>query len=134
MRPIRSRTPTSAGMKNLKLEGRGVSEDLVEKQWNYVHEVFGITKDKVYETNLLMQQNLVKILQDNFFGQCTTGHSCKKDTKETLIEMIRLVGGQAAVDQLPRKPLVYLKKEKLQQKYEVFKPPANTTKKHLETK
>jgi hypothetical protein len=110
MRPIRSRTPTSAGMKNLQLEGKGVSDNLVEKQWNYVMEVFGITKTSVYDTNLKMQRSLIHILQDNFKGQCTTGHSCKKDTKTTLLEMIRMVGGQAAVDELPSKPLIYQKK------------------------
>jgi hypothetical protein len=62
MRPIRLRTPTSAGMKNLQLEGKGVSDHLAEKQWNYVLAVFGITKVSAYETNLNIQRHLAKRL------------------------------------------------------------------------
>jgi hypothetical protein len=35
---------------------------------------------------------------------------CKKDTNTILLEMIHLVGGQAAADELPSKPLIYQKK------------------------
>lgn len=113
-RPIRSRTPTSAGMKNLKLEGKPVSNTLVDKQWTYVENVFGVERDAVYKTNLHMQRNIVPILQDNYRGQCTTGHSCKRETKDTLKKMIEQVGGQKALEALPSKPLVFLRKKQQQ--------------------
>ena len=76
-----TRTPTSAGMKNLlpgTLHGR------VEKQdngWAMVEQDFGVSKEAVAILCERFEHDMEKIIIDVFSGQCTPGHLSKESTK-----------------------------------------------------
>jgi hypothetical protein len=86
---VRSRTPTSAGMKNVELSSKlNYTHEEIEDQWNYMFETFGIRRDRAVACNTYIQQNLVSILQDNLQNQCSHGHSCKTKARLQLLSMI----------------------------------------------
>jgi hypothetical protein len=86
---VRSRTPTSAGMKNVELSSAlNYTVEEMEDQWQYMFHTFGIQRDRAVACNSYIQKNLVSILQDNLQGQCSHGHSCKTKARLQLLSMI----------------------------------------------
>ncbi len=93
---LRSRTATSAGMRNVKM-------NIVDKEELSRHTVpidnkhlirvlqqgFHVGIDKMKQVNGYMQSHVVEIAADNLLGQCTHGHSCKNSTREALEELVR---------------------------------------------
>jgi hypothetical protein len=129
---IRSRTPTSAGFKDLinisvstttttktssssssttprirKKKAADQREQLVSLNvsgWDLVQQQYNISQHHAHETNLYLHRNLLLILQDNWIGQCSSGHSCKHKTKEELAYMIQsLPGGSKVYNSLQKK-------------------------------
>jgi ubiquitin C-terminal hydrolase len=71
--------------------------------WDLVRQQYNISKNRAHETNLFLHRNLLSILQDNWIGQCSSGHSCKHKTKEELGYMIQsLPGGSKVYESLQK--------------------------------
>jgi len=87
-RAIRSRTPTSAGLKGVGIERKEKNETDIQMQWDYIGAVFGIPRQTATATNFYLKEHLVGILEDNLRGQCTYGHSCKYKARIHLEQMI----------------------------------------------
>ena len=83
---IRSRTLTSAGMKDLSPTRIWPKAQL----WNLIHDKFHI--ESTSDVQAYMRDHLVEIAKDNLSGQCTSGHSCKLQAKEDLQRLIELKG------------------------------------------
>lgn len=89
---LRTRTPTSAGMSNVALEkGAGDRYRLVRNQlsrqdslWNIIFRTMTVTSDLATQTKTYLINHLASIAADNLKGQCTKGHSCKKESRTTL--------------------------------------------------
>lgn len=100
---IRSRTPTSAGMLNLILEGEATTmknqavsqlkksrwKNAQMRIWESLSVGFGIVGNNVHAVRNRMEQNMVNILQDAIRGQCTSGHSCKVQSKLALETLLK---------------------------------------------
>ena len=95
---IRARTPTSAGMANVVIDGTvqipmnrtpAADADLQDEIWTGVQRTFSVSKSKVIELRRSLLRNMRKIVADNLKGQCTKGHSCKATSKQVLREMLR---------------------------------------------
>lgn len=116
---IRSRSPTSAGFKDLinisvsttwtapsirkSTDQRERLISLNVNGWDLVRQQYNISQNRAHETNLFLHQNLLLILQDNWIGQCSSGHSCKHKTKEELGYMIQsLPGGSKVYESLQK--------------------------------
>jgi hypothetical protein len=124
---FRSRTPTSAGFKDLvnisvstttttsssrtprirKNKAADQREQLVSLNvsgWDMVQQRYNISQRRAHETNVYLHRHLLLILQDNWIGQCSSGHSCKHKTKEELAYMIQsLPGGSKVYESLRKK-------------------------------
>ena len=101
---IRGRTPTSAGMQfvlgkhmsSLSPQARqalGADEPelLREKQsmmWESVERRFDISKDSVRQMRNFLTDHMHGIVQDNYEGQCTQGHSCKNSSRIILKQLM----------------------------------------------
>ena len=88
---IRSRTWTSAGMSEIDLAGKDGAyqpKELTEKLWEFSERAFGINMTNVNETQDFLIRNKKRIAQENLFGQCSSGHSCKESAKEKLKQII----------------------------------------------
>jgi hypothetical protein len=82
---IRSRTSTSAGMRNVgHVPPFPYTKKLTEKFWQLLCERFKISKIKVKETKEFLRLHQKEIAYENILGQCTTGHSCKDEAKKEL--------------------------------------------------
>jgi len=85
---VRSRTPTSAGMKNVGIKELEYTKEEIETQWKYMLDKFGVRRDRAVIANRHIHTNLVRILEDNLMGQCSHGHSCKDAARMKLMSMI----------------------------------------------
>lgn len=94
---LRARTPTSAGMLNVVIGNQGKNllyspaesdADVQNEIWTGVRTTFGIEQEKVQITRRSLNQHLRRIVSDNLKGQCTKGHSCKKNSKHALKELL----------------------------------------------
>ena len=83
MAAIRSRTPTSAGMKNIEPKDV-VDPEVTKKLWSHLTKDFTITDEGSRRANQFILNNLAMIALENEMGQCTEGHSCKVSSKEKL--------------------------------------------------
>jgi hypothetical protein len=82
---IRSRTFTSAGMRHVLLEQRLIPKrTLHTKLWTLASQRFQFNETTAKETKDYLLQHGAAIALDNLKGQCTTGHSCKKQAQEAL--------------------------------------------------
>jgi hypothetical protein len=92
---IRSRTPTSAGMRGILLDEEtfekrlnasiGINRTVLKVElWNSFH----CRLDQVVRADLYLKDHMVDIVVDNLRGQCTKGHSCKESTKEVLQNLL----------------------------------------------
>ena len=100
MGALRSRTPTSAGMKgvvtqennkpqaHIVMEQRAKDPKTRASMWKVLSHYFSITEDVATEINNYVQQHFVDIVGDNLRGQCTRGHSCKISSKEELQRLL----------------------------------------------
>lgn len=59
-----------------------------DEAWDYVKNVFNISKASAYHVSSFIRDNKEAILVDAFNGQCTSGHSCKQSTKRALGKML----------------------------------------------
>jgi hypothetical protein len=85
---IRARTWTSAGMKRVGLGGGAeliVLLDSLEKD-------FAINPSLLLQVNTHFRENALGILQDAYDGQCSTGHSCKKEARQKLQKLANTMG------------------------------------------
>lgn len=92
---IRSRTATSAGMRNVKMMNTDdvvASKHAVPIQSSQLIKAlqhgFHVSVLDVVKVNRYMQDNVVAIAEDNLRGQCTHGHSCKNSTRKALEDLI----------------------------------------------
>lgn len=85
---VRSRTPTSAGMKNVGIGKLNYTAEEIDAQWEYMLETFGVRRERAAAANKYIHTHLVSILQDNLNGQCSHGHSCKEKARQQLLSMI----------------------------------------------
>jgi hypothetical protein len=101
---IRGRTPTSAGMQYVlgnhmsslspnakKTLGADHPEELRDRQasmWEAVERRFDITQESVRRMRSTLTQHMHGIIQDNYQGQCTQGHSCKNSSKAILKQLL----------------------------------------------
>jgi len=94
---IRSRTWTSAGMQKVHLASNNVlpgdgdgQKQLAETLRKFSEERFGVTPERVRETQGFLNQHKKRIANENLLGQCSPGHSCKDTAKEELLRIMRL--------------------------------------------
>ena len=91
---IRSRTPTSAGMRGVVADRKEFSTALKFDTggdpaiWSILAKNFHITKGMTAKANHYLQTHFQEVLEDNLFGQCTPGHSCKNSTKIILKKLL----------------------------------------------
>jgi hypothetical protein len=92
---VRSRTPTSAGMRDVLLDGDSFEKRLDTSVTNnaslltaVLRKDFHCRLDDVVRANRHLQAHAFDIAADNLRGQCTKGHSCKNSTKEALLSLI----------------------------------------------
>jgi hypothetical protein len=86
---LRSRTLTSAGMRNVgQIPHIKMKKDVNSKLWELLHLKFGVNKEKVKKTQDFLFGHRKDIAYENILGQCTTGHSCKEQAK---IELQRII-------------------------------------------
>jgi len=97
---IRSRTPTSAGMKDMAPTKKKM-ENLMRMAAEFdadgtiikrLGQMFGINEDTIQHTTTHIRDNLLFMSEDNLRGQCTKGHSCKVESKEALQQIVDLAG------------------------------------------
>jgi len=101
---IRSRTPTSAGMKNVarkeedvqQMAKKAISSSDTEMA-HIMDSSFHVNFNDVILANQYVHDHFPEILKDNLKGQCTAGHSCKKGTKESLEYMLERVKNTTAL-------------------------------------
>jgi hypothetical protein len=101
MGALRARTPTSAGMLNLVVNGTSLNKKYISgatKQkgvqnqlWWAAKRLFGFSKRNARDINSYMKDRVKEIAKDNLDGQCTQGHSCK-NSSQILLQSI-LQGG-----------------------------------------
>ena len=87
---IRSRTPTSAGMANIEMniQDEVKSTWVTYAYWNMLHESFRIRREHLQWLHGYLSEQLIDIARDNLVGQCTTGHSCKEEARQSLQGLI----------------------------------------------
>ena len=91
---IRSRTLTSAGMRNIDASQYGKQaaksvQQMERKLWEVLEDRFEIGDAHLLnQTQSYLQDYSVQIAQDNLKGQCTSGHSCKEQAKQDLQKII----------------------------------------------
>jgi hypothetical protein len=101
---VRARTPTSAGMLDVVVDGQvsnNMYKELVWKQtnderqqskiWNEQQEIFGFTRIDGQEINMFFYQNLKGVATDALEGQCTKGYPCKASSKVTLKKILAAI-------------------------------------------
>jgi hypothetical protein len=105
---IRSRTPTSAGMRGVVSDEATFEQQLQDDPTASVLNrnatvlgmllrlQFNVHLNEVMEANQYLQDHVVEITADNLQGQCTRGHSCKVSTKEALQNLLDLHSGSNA--------------------------------------
>jgi hypothetical protein len=78
-RPVRSRTPTSAGMSDVVVADKRLSQDAGKRMalLQILQDDFHIPRDSLIGLNLYLQRHLSEIAQENPLGQCSKGRSCK---------------------------------------------------------
>ena len=93
---LRSRTATSAGMRNVQMnivDDEELSKHAVPIDNTHLiralQQGFHVGIDKMEQVNQYMETHVVEIAADNLLGQCTHGHSCKNSTREALEELLR---------------------------------------------
>jgi hypothetical protein len=86
---VRSRTPTSAGMKDTQLEKELPDQKSVTMLWNILEKLFYISRNKASETNRFVQDHMAQIAKENLEGQCTSGHSCKNSSVVMLQKLMK---------------------------------------------
>eukprot|EP00978_Attheya_sp_CCMP212_P003812 scaffold8069_cov52-Attheya_sp.AAC.8 len=114
---IRSRTPTSAGMRGVitptnadsagnnkkgRLDKLGNAPGFMDRLRNTIDYQFGVSFENLLMTAKYVGDHLVDIVTDNLRGQCTHGHSCKTSAKDGLQRVLDLagegaIGGQRTV-------------------------------------
>lgn len=102
MGALRSRTPTSAGMKgvvtqennkpqaHILMEERAKDPKIRASMWKVLGHYFAVTETVATEVNTYVRDHFVEIVGDNLRGQCTKGHSCKISSKEELQRLLDL--------------------------------------------
>jgi hypothetical protein len=92
---IRSRTPTSAGMRGVATEEEDFHRSFDRTSYInrttlelVLHRDFNTGLDAVIKANQYLRMNLAGIVADNLRGQCTKGHSCKQTTKDALESLL----------------------------------------------
>lgn len=102
---MRSRTPTSAGMRDILLDGDRFERRLDSSVTNNatwltveLWKSFHCRLDHVVRTNLHLQVHVVDIAADNLRGQCTKGHSCKNSTKDALLNLLLATNATVEVE------------------------------------
>ena len=102
MGALRSRTPTSAGMKgvvtqennkpqaHILMEERAKDPKIRASMWKVLGHYFAVTEEMATEVNTYVRDHFVDIVGDNLRGQCTKGHSCKISSKEELQRLLDL--------------------------------------------
>lgn len=85
---IRSRTWTSAGMRNVAYPEGRIPRKLERKMWQLLEERFNISQTTVQKAQEFLIQNKAQIAYENLLGQCTSFHSCKEEAKEELQKYI----------------------------------------------
>jgi hypothetical protein len=93
---IRSRTPTSAGMKGLSLSSaeKILPENalIVEAAFrNATMQTFSLDENELQQRRKEMLGDLREIVLDAIRGQCTLGHSCKASSIQRLQELMLVV-------------------------------------------
>jgi len=82
---LRSRTWTSAGMQNVPLDSRYLPKNNVrDKLWQLLDERFHINQTMAQEVQTFLLEHRKQIALENLLGQCTSGHSCKKQAEKDL--------------------------------------------------
>ena len=83
---VRSRTVTSAGMRNVGIvQSQQPERKWEEKLWWFAQDRFAMDVTHVEHVQQYIRQHQSQIAYENLLGQCTTGHSCKDQAKEALI-------------------------------------------------
>jgi hypothetical protein len=99
MAALRARTPTSAGMLNVVVNGtsfnsqylKGAKKQRViqDRMWYAVKRLFGgFSKRTAQSINIYMEAHMKEIATDNLLGQCTSGHSCKESSQVLLKSIV----------------------------------------------
>jgi hypothetical protein len=88
---IRSRTPTSAGMRDILIEPANFEKRLavaitrnITMLTRELWQDFRCDYEQVIKAQRYLQDHLLEIVTENLQGQCTRGHSCKNSSKEIL--------------------------------------------------
>jgi hypothetical protein len=100
---IRSRTPTSAGMKGLALSAaeKVLPQNvvIVEAAFrNATMQTFSLDEIEIQQRRKEMVENMRDIVLDAIRGQCTLGHSCKASSIQRLQDLMLLVPSLAGAN------------------------------------
>ena len=92
---LRTRTPTSASMVGVSLPSSSSSSttNQMEEQdtlWEKTHLSFGVDRETVQNTHQYFTKHMADIVRDAFQGQCSHGHSCREQAKESLKAWMKL--------------------------------------------
>ena len=95
---FRARTPsTSAGMGNVVMPGASSADQWLypkkikgaqERFWSEFPPLFGIDTQKLIRTRGYLESHFIEIVNDAINGQCTKGHSCKKQSRQALAMLV----------------------------------------------
>jgi Putative rhamnosyl transferase len=90
---IRSRTPTSAGVRAVQPVARDLqrytSLEQVQYYRNTALQSFAISGASLQWINQFMADHLIDVASDNVRGQCTPGHSCDERASEQLRQLVQ---------------------------------------------
>ena len=99
---LRARTPTSAGMQRVVIDGKTSilnpkaekeQSEMQEKLLNFVNQSFAFDVATATSAKKSILNNIRAIAADNLKGQCTPGHSCK-DTAKLILQKLASKNGE----------------------------------------
>jgi Putative rhamnosyl transferase len=88
---IRSRTPTSAGVRAIQPVEWELQYNLRKSMHyrNTARKSFAIPSAALQWINQFISDHIVDVARDNLRGQCTPGHSCEEEARQQLLQLVQ---------------------------------------------
>jgi Putative rhamnosyl transferase len=88
---IRSRTPTSAGVRAIQPVAWELQYTLEKSEYyrNTALKSFAISGALLQWINQFISDHIVDVAKDNLRGQCTPGHSCEEEARQQLLQLVQ---------------------------------------------
>jgi len=101
---LRARTPTSTSMVNVVSSEEATAAAVAGltqfKLWQTMQRDFYIPPTTVWDLRQRFQANLPDILLDSIAGLCKAGHSCRRSSKDTLMQLLKQAVAEASAAEL----------------------------------